>query len=501
MNTKITILELADLMAESTSTSSRMCELFIRELFATVSQALIDGESVKIKGIGTFKISHVKARKSTNVNTGEPTELSSHNRLTFTPDKTLAEAVNHPFAQFETVILDDQVTDEKLAEIDEQYPSILFDSSDEPLPLPPSETDVPSPSPVVAPVVGEPLEVDLPQPPDMPVPPPPEDIPLPDDEVTPTPQVSQQPADDVTEAPASEPKAEKAVKDTEEPETPKAAEAKDTQPKATEEPKVTEEPKATEAKATEAPQAKPAEEPVKRRPMLVGIPIDGPSQPVPSQEQVEEAKTDRHFYRPEPRNAYTPTPEQIEEASHKTNYRWLWALLCLLTAGVLIWLIARGGSENVSEPDEALVVAADTLVTDGDSVPEAIAEAKPEVKPEVKPEAKPEVKPEVKPENKPEAKAEEKPKTDKPKKNGEVTDVVTSQIVLTTLAEKHYGSPWFWVYIYEENVNRGIINNPNNIRPGTRVVIPPASKYGINPNDKASLKKAQRKSWEYLKDY
>lgn len=480
MNTKITILELADLMAESTSTSSRMCELFIRELFATVSQALIDGESVKIKGIGTFKISHVKARKSTNVNTGEPTELSSHNRLTFTPDKTLAEAVNHPFAQFETVVLDDQVTDEKLAEIDEQYPSILFDSSDEPLPLPPNETDVPSPRPGVAPATVEPLDVELPQPPDMPVPPPPEDIPLPDDEVTPTPQVSQQPAAEVTEAPASEPKPEKAVEDTAAPEAPEALQPKD-----------------TEAKATEAPQAVPAEEPVKRRPMLVGIPIDGPSQPVPSQEQVEEAQTDRHFYRPEPRNAYTPTPEQIEEASHKTNYRWLWALLCLLTAGVLIWLIARGGSENVSEPDEALVVAADTIATDSDSVPEAIAEAKPVTKPEVKPEVKPEKKPEVKPE----AKAENKPQTDKPKKNGEVTDVVTSQIVLTTLAEKHYGSPWFWVYIYEENLNRGIIDNPNNIRPGTRVVIPPASKYGINPKDKASLKKAQRKSWEYLKDY
>ena len=72
-------------------------------------------------------------------------------------------------------------------------------------------------------------------------------------------------------------------------------------------------------------------------------------------------------------------------------------------------------------------------------------------------------------------------------------------IVLTTLSEKHYGSPLFWVYIYEENVARGTINDPNNIRPGTRVVIPPASKYGINPNDKASLKKAQIKSMEYLK--
>ena len=79
----------------------------------------------------------------------------------------------------------------------------------------------------------------------------------------------------------------------------------------------------------------------------------------------------------------------------------------------------------------------------------------------------------------------------------QVTDIVTSQIVLTTLAEKHYGSPWFWVYIYEEN--KSIISNPNNIKPGTRVVIPPPEKYGINPNDKASLKKAQVKSWQYLK--
>ena len=46
--------------------------------------------------------------------------------------------------------------------------------------------------------------------------------------------------------------------------------------------------------------------------MLVGRPIDGPSQPVPSEETVDEPQPDRHFYRPEPRNVYTPTPEQIE---------------------------------------------------------------------------------------------------------------------------------------------------------------------------------------------
>ena len=102
MNTKITFLELSELIAEATSTSNRMCELFLRELFNTISQALIDGESVKIKGIGTFKVTQVKPRKSANVNTGAPIEIAGYKKLTFTPDKSLAEVINQPFAQFET---------------------------------------------------------------------------------------------------------------------------------------------------------------------------------------------------------------------------------------------------------------------------------------------------------------------------------------------------------------------------------------------------------------
>ena len=100
MYTKITFVELVDLMAEATSTTKRVCELFLRELFATVTQALIDGETVKIKGIGTFKVTSVKPRKSVNVSTGDAIEIAGHNKLTFTPDKSLAEAVNQPFAQY-----------------------------------------------------------------------------------------------------------------------------------------------------------------------------------------------------------------------------------------------------------------------------------------------------------------------------------------------------------------------------------------------------------------
>ena len=70
MNTEITLVELARMMAEATSTSERVCELFLRELFATVSQSLIEGESVKIKGIGDFRIAKVKPRRTKNRKTG-----------------------------------------------------------------------------------------------------------------------------------------------------------------------------------------------------------------------------------------------------------------------------------------------------------------------------------------------------------------------------------------------------------------------------------------------
>ena len=509
MNATITFHELAELMAEATSTTNRMCELFLRELFSTISQTLIEGESVKIKGIGTFKVTQVKPRKSTNVNTGEAIVISGYNKLSFTPDKSLAEAVNQPFAQFETVELADEVTNEKLAEIDEQYPSALTDD----------ETDTKSETPVQQPKSALldkiPDEQDetpifaedeaLPDQPDMP------EAPLPDDlpqmqEAAPIPEFLRgpEPIKDKQEPTTIEPEASKPVtepvKVESEPAVPEAKTEKDEQkpvPEEQETTKVEHEP----VKPVVEP-VKPVVEPVKQKPMLVGIPIDGPSQPVPEEEPEEEVDTDRHFYRPEPRNVYTPTPEQIEEANRKPKHRWLWWIPALIAAALLFWLLARSCNNGNTEQEMPVIEQADTVATVEDEAAENTAPtAKQEEKSEPAEQAKPEPKPEVKSEAevKPEPKTEPKPEP-KPAGNGKVvTDVVTSQIVLTTLAEKHYGSPWFWVYIYEENKN--IISNPNNIRPGTRVVIPPAEKYGINPNDKASLKKAQIKSMEYLKKY
>ena len=481
MNAKITLVELSELMAASTSTSRKVCELFLRELFATISQALIQGETVKVKGIGTFKITAVKPRKSVNVVTGEDIQLNSHNKLTFTPDKSLAAAVNQAFDQFEAVFLDDAVTEEKLAEIDQQYPSIFKNGDEEgkevaetpksepvaPVqpeaeqPAPVQEVE-PAPEPVVAP---EPAPAPAPAP--KPIEPKPEPVPAP---VEPAPEPVE---------PAPKPRVAPAMA----------------------------RPVDHPVAATAAGDAQPA---VERKPMLVGIPIEGPSKPVPEPEPEEETVADRHFYRPEPRNVYTPTPEQIEEATHRPKRHWLWILLGAVAVGALVWLLARGGGEGkVDEQQPPQIVAADTLTDEQVQQIEMEKKAEAEKAEESRVNSEEKVKKAVNETIEKDGKGDSQAKADKPEKpadtgkpgqsSGEVTDVVTSQIVLTTLSEKHYGSPWFWVYIYEENVARGIIHDPNNIRPGTKVVIPPASKYGIDPKDKAALRKAQIKSMEYLK--
>lgn len=117
MNNKITFPELVDTIAELTNTSKRVSELFLKELFAIVKEKLENGENVKIKGLGTFKIVEMASRKSVNVNNGEDMEIPAHRKVNFTPDKSLAEAINTPFEEFETIILDDDFSEEDIQEL------------------------------------------------------------------------------------------------------------------------------------------------------------------------------------------------------------------------------------------------------------------------------------------------------------------------------------------------------------------------------------------------
>ncbi len=102
MKEKIAFPQLVELVAEKASTTNRMSELFLQELFANITQALSCGQSVKIKGLGSFKLA--------KDNTGKD--------IVFTPDIDLAETVNAPFAQFKPVELCDEISQEQLDEID-----------------------------------------------------------------------------------------------------------------------------------------------------------------------------------------------------------------------------------------------------------------------------------------------------------------------------------------------------------------------------------------------
>ncbi|MEG2218751.1 MAG: HU family DNA-binding protein [Muribaculaceae bacterium] len=119
MNSKITFPELIDAVATATNTSKRVSETFLKEMFAQISESLKKGESVKIKRLGTFKLTSVDARKSVNVNSGEEIEIPAHKRIVFTPEKGMADAINMPFASFETIELSDELPEEELKQISE----------------------------------------------------------------------------------------------------------------------------------------------------------------------------------------------------------------------------------------------------------------------------------------------------------------------------------------------------------------------------------------------
>ena len=115
---KFSLNTLGKLLADKSGLSQVEAELFIRKMFDVCNQGLDADKQVKIKWLGTFKIQATKDRESINVNTGERFTIEGRDKLTFTPDNILKEIVNKPFAQFETVVVNDGVD---FDEIDEKF--------------------------------------------------------------------------------------------------------------------------------------------------------------------------------------------------------------------------------------------------------------------------------------------------------------------------------------------------------------------------------------------
>ena len=445
MNNRITFPELVEQVAQCANTSKRMSELFLKELFATISQSLINGESVKVKGIGSFKLTEVSPRKSVNVNTGEEINIPGHKKLSFAPDKDLAQAVNQPFSHFETVILEDGVTDEQLAQID-AYEAETPQAPDAELPSAPeapAETDTEVPPPFVpADTLPEPEFVAI-------------------EEAT-----EAEEATEPEEAPAIEAEAEEA---------PAAeAEAEETPAAETE----AEEAPAAEAESEETPAIEP-EIPVAAEEMESMVSDEL------SEDRLEQEKDKRRI-----------TRRSLFEGFIVGVITTL--IVTLFSYRLYLMKYPDQADKPTQEETLAQAPTADSVATPAETTPakvdsaQLLAEQKAAEEAQKAEEAK---KKEEEAKKKAEAEKQQAEKQQAaPKGVNASQDTVRIGTTLFKLSKKHYGSDKFWVYIYEEN--KAKYPNPNSIPVGAVLRIPALSKYGATAGDPASFNAAKKKETE-----
>ena len=165
---KVSITELASKLMEKHGLKRTEAELFIRQFVGVINDGLKNDKSVKVKGLGTFKVQAVSARKSVDVNTGEAIVIEGRDKISFTAEAVMRDLVNAPFAQFETVIVNDGVD---FSEIDAKNQADNTEAKEptpavEPTPVAEPEPAVVEPTPVAEPepAVVEPTPAAEPEP-------------------------------------------------------------------------------------------------------------------------------------------------------------------------------------------------------------------------------------------------------------------------------------------------------------------------------------------------
>lgn len=454
MNNKVTFPELVEQVAQYANTSKRMSELFLKELFATISQSLIDGESVKVKGIGTFKLTEVSPRKSVDVNTGEEIEIPGHKKLSFAPDKDMAEAINQPFMHFETEILDDDVTDDQLAAIDAGEPT------EAPAADTPAEEEADDTAAAEAPIAAE------------------EEVVMPP----------------VFVAPVEEPEPEDAEAGAEAPVEP------------------SEEVPAEEETPAEVPAQEPTDEP-EEAVSEEESEIEEESEPEAVAEPEAEAEVAEAEGEPEGEAESEMVSEELadERVGQEIDKRRITrrSLLEGFVVGVVTTLIVTlfayrlylmKGYEATPADEEPFTehVATDSVATPEQALAENSTEADADKQKAAEEQKKADEEKQKAEEEKKKAE-EEKQKAEAAKSTtanvaAGTTDTIKPGTNLYRMSRKHYGSDKFWVYIYEEN--KAKYPNPNTIPVGAVLHIPQLEKYGVKAGDPASIAAAKKKQGE-----
>lgn len=210
MGIKINLQQLAKTLAQKKGIPGRDAEAFLREFFEAIKQNVSTDKVVKIKGLGTFKLIEVLERESVSVKTGERFVIPGHSKLSFTPEASLKNLINKPFADFQTVVINEGTSIEEM----EWLPEDVEAESEETGAEEPASTESPSsqsdsvsqqspdsssiqPSPDSPAVQPEPQQILSPEPKEEPA-----EEPAPEPETVSEPEPKPEPAPEPAPAPA-----------------------------------------------------------------------------------------------------------------------------------------------------------------------------------------------------------------------------------------------------------------------------------------------------------
>lgn len=434
MNNRLTIQDLAGLLADHTGKDKNVTERFLREFIAIVSEGVFADKIVKIKGLGTFKIIAVEKRESIHVNTGERFLIPAHYKFSFLPDKELKELVNKPFSFFETTEIGEDVdfsdmdvsedTEEKETE-DESVEEVMpeeqllsppvtesSDETEEELPVVEEEAIVENETTLEEEAITEPIEETIPE---------------------------------------------------------NKEEAADSTVAAAEDALIAEEPVVEESAM---------EEPIVQESAIEEILEDAAVKEEIAPEEVipETTVSEETAVRPE---------ESVSSKKIILNSRTLIiSAIVLLLVGINIGLylnreffkkeevelpVAEDENIAVATPSDSLDLAKQAVENDKDTIQKHSATDT------------------VAPASGIPAKEEKAPVETSAKKEIGLVKIASGDR-LTLISLKYYGHKIFWVYLYE--YNKDAIKDPNNVPIGTVIRVPAPELYGINAQSRSSIEKA-----------
>ncbi|MDE6649055.1 MAG: HU family DNA-binding protein [Muribaculaceae bacterium] len=423
MNKKITFPRLSAMLADKSGRSKRFSEDFLREFFSLISERLEAGESVKIKGFGTFRLSRVEPRKSVDVTTGEAMEISGHSKVVFVPAKELASAVNSPFEAFTAIEISDDADISQL--FDEEEIKKLNIAEDT------SESEIP-----VSEELADTLQHDMGQ----------QDagIPEKDEFVIVTP----------------------------------ATEDKETVNMATE-------PSKPSDSKTETPAMSDKE-----------TQVSFDSQDNESKEEENLTESEVNDLNDEPKNTYDNEEQEYSDEIPERKSKWKKRLLisfaaaiCAIFATIAIWYVFATNDFNGILNRSASISKTDTSKVNHPTVADANYEAPSENSLMTTEDSISDSANEI----------EEESEVPTAPSDPIVYDTISTTRYLTTMAKAHYGNYNLWPFIYEEN--KAKLGHPDRIRPGTPVVIPKLSKYGIDASRPEDVDKAKKMGVEIYARY